>query len=48
MVDPISGKPWVTAEAIALSFDLDTRKVIDINPQAHAALSAQVIPGLAL
>ena len=48
MVDPISGKPWVTAEAIALSFDLDTRKVIDINPQAHAALSAQVIPGLGL
>ena len=48
MLDPETGAPWASAEAVVISFDLDTRKVVDINPQAQAAFLAQCAPGLAL
>ena len=48
MLDPESGKPWVTAEAIVISFDLDRRKVIEISPEALASFEEQVLPGLCL
>jgi acyl-CoA thioester hydrolase len=48
MVDPVSGKAWGSAEAVVISFDLDTRKVVDITPEAQAAYRAQAAPGLGL
>lgn len=46
MVDPDSGRPWVSSEAIAVSFDLDRRKVVDLTPEAQARFEAQVAHGL--
>ncbi|WP_309645126.1 thioesterase family protein [Phenylobacterium sp.] len=48
MLDPLTGKPWVTSEAIAIAFDLDRRKVVDIGLQAQANFQARLTPGLAL
>jgi len=48
MVDPQSGRPWASAEAVAISFDLDRRKVIDISAAALDAYRAQLRPGLSL
>ena len=48
MLDPVSGKPWVTAEAVAVNFDLDARKVVDINAAAQAGFAARVVQGLGL
>ncbi|MFN3511835.1 MAG: thioesterase family protein [Phenylobacterium sp.] len=46
MVDPVSGKPWVSSEAVVISFDLDARKVVELTPEAMAAFQARVAPGL--
>lgn len=48
MVDPVSGRPWASAEAVVISFDLDARKVIDISPEALAEYRAQAVPGIGL
>lgn len=46
MVDPDTGKPWVSSEAVVISFDLDKRKVVDLAPEALARFQARVAPGL--
>ncbi|MEO1475912.1 MAG: thioesterase family protein [Pseudomonadota bacterium] len=33
MVDPETGRAWLTSEALAVTFDLDTRKVIPTPPE---------------
>ncbi len=48
MVDPVSGKGWGSAEAVVISFDLDTRKVVDITPEAQETYRAQAVQGLGL
>jgi acyl-CoA thioester hydrolase len=48
MVDPVSGEPWASAEAVVISFDLDARKVVTISEAAHAAYLAQAVPGIGL
>ena len=48
MIDPVSGRAWVSAEAVVISFDLDARKVVDISPEAQAAYRDQLTPGLGL
>jgi acyl-CoA thioester hydrolase len=48
MVDPDSGQVWGTSEAVAITFDLDARKVVPIEPAAHDALMRQAKAGLAL
>ena len=48
MVDPQSGRPWASAEAVVVSFDLDRRKVVDISEEAQAAFHAASPDGLAL
>ena len=48
MVDPQSGRPWASAEAVVVSFDLDKRKVVDISEEAQAAYRAASPAGLAL
>jgi len=48
MVDPVSGKPWGSTEAVTISFDLDARKTVDINPEAVAQMMETSVPGLGL
>lgn len=46
LLDPETGRPWGSAQAIAVNFDLDARKVVALGPEAAAAAAAQVIDGL--
>jgi len=48
LLDPATGRPWGVAEAIAVSFDLETRKLITLTDEALAQANAQVVPGLTL
>jgi acyl-CoA thioester hydrolase len=48
MLDPVSGQPWGTSEVVAITFDLQTRKVIPITEAAHAELMKAKTEGLAL
>ncbi len=48
LLDPASGRPWGVAEAIAVSFDLETRKLITLSDEALAEANAKVVPGLSL
>jgi acyl-CoA thioester hydrolase len=48
MLDPQTGKAWGVAEAIAVSFDLKTRKMFSISPELQAAIRANAVAGLTL
>lgn len=48
MLDPETGKAWGTSEAIAITFDLDARKIVAISEEAQAELATQITPGLTL
>jgi acyl-CoA thioester hydrolase len=48
MVDPVSGRPWVTSEAVVVAFDLEARKIVENTPEAQARYRAEAIPGLGL
>jgi acyl-CoA thioester hydrolase len=48
LLDPESGRPWGVAEAIAVSFDLETRKIIALSEEALAEANAGVVKGLTL
>ncbi len=48
MLDPATGQPWGTSEAVAITFDLDARKVVPVSDAARAALAAHEVEGLAL
>lgn len=48
MLDPHSGKAWGTSEAVAVTLDLDTRKIVTASTEARAALRERVIGGLTL
>jgi acyl-CoA thioester hydrolase len=48
MLDPATGEPWGTSEAVAITFDLDARKVAPVSDAARAALAKHEIAGLAL
>jgi acyl-CoA thioester hydrolase len=48
MLDPATGEPWGTSEAVAVTFDLDARKVVPVTEAARAALAASSVRGLAL
>ena len=48
MLDPHSGKAWGTSEAVAVTLDLDARKIVTVSPAARAALERRVIAGLTL
>ena len=48
MLDPATGEPWGTSEAVAITFDLDARKVVPVTDAARAALAANEVKGLAL
>lgn len=48
LLDPETGRPWGSAEAIAVSFDLDTRKIITLSDAELARVEADAIPSLGL
>lgn len=48
MLDPATGQPWGTSEAVAITFDLDARKVVTVTDAARQALSSNEVKGLAL
>ncbi|MGB3626315.1 MAG: thioesterase family protein [Henriciella sp.] len=44
MLDPVTGLPWMTAEAVAVTFDLNKRKVI-ATPKPLMDELAEIAPG---
>ncbi len=48
MLDPVSGEPWISSEAVVVSFDLATRKALPMTDAARAALLPRITPGLGL
>jgi acyl-CoA thioester hydrolase len=48
MLDPTTGKAWGTSEAVAITFDLDARKVVAISDAARAELAKSAVAGLSL
>ena len=48
MLDPNTGKTWGVAEAVAITLDLDARKIVPISDAARTAMTAMIAPGLAL
>jgi acyl-CoA thioester hydrolase len=48
LLDPVSGRPWASAVAVGVTFDLETRKLVEIPPEAQAAFNAQAVAGLGL
>ena len=48
MLDPATGAPWATSEAVAITFDLDARKVVPVTEAARRALAKHAVAGLAL
>ncbi len=46
LIDPVSGAPWARVEAIAISFDLITRKAYAPSPEMRAALAKRAIGAL--
>jgi acyl-CoA thioester hydrolase len=43
LLDPLSGAPWCVCEALAVTLDLQARKIIANPPRAKAALDAMII-----
>lgn len=43
ILDPLSGEPWCVCEALAVTLDLQARKIIANPPRAKAALEAMVV-----
>lgn len=48
MLDPATGEPWGASEAVAITFDLDARKVVAVSDAARKALAKHEVDGLAL
>ena len=48
LLDPVSGQAWCTAEAVAVTFDLITRKTIAIPPARRKALEARIVKGMTI
>jgi acyl-CoA thioester hydrolase len=46
LIDPVSGQPWATAQAVVANFDLDARKIVSVPAELIAAMQHQVTPGL--
>lgn len=48
MIDPDTGAAWGVSEAVAITLDLDARKIVPISDAARAELMKQATPGLTL
>ncbi len=47
-LDPVSGRAWMTSEAVAVTFDLDARTVLETAPAQMAELEQIAPRGLAI
>lgn len=48
MLDPTTGRPWATAQAVAISLDLEARKIMPYTSEHRVWLEGRIVPGLAL
>lgn len=48
MLDPVSGEAWCTTEAVAVTFDLITRKTIPIPESRRKALESKLVKGMTI
>ena len=48
MLDPASGRPWATSEAVSIALDLEARKIAPYTDEYRAYLETRVTPGLAI
>jgi len=48
LLDPATGQAWGTSEAVAVTFDLDARKVVPVSDAARTALGKHEVEGLGL
>ena len=48
LLDPVTGRPWASAVAVGVTFDLDTRKLVEIPAETQAAFNARAVAGLGL
>ncbi|HEY1449012.1 MAG TPA: thioesterase family protein [Caulobacteraceae bacterium] len=48
VLDPETGAPWATSEAVAVSLDLEARRVVPLSDATKARLAERVTPGLSL
>ena len=48
VLDPDTGEPWATSEAVAVSLDLAARKIVPMTDDTKTRLAERVIPGLSL
>ena len=46
MLDPLSGEPWGTAEAVTAIFDLEARKIVPLSPKGQAKIQPMTVAGL--
>jgi acyl-CoA thioester hydrolase len=46
LLNPLTGKAWGFAEAVAINFDLDARKAIPIAEAAKPVLQQHLRPGM--
>ena len=46
MLDPDTGRAWGASEAVAITFDLDARKIVPISQAAQGELAGKAISGL--
>lgn len=43
LLDPLTGEPWCVCEAVAVTLDLQARKIVANPPRAKAALEAMLV-----
>ena len=48
LLDPETGRPWGVSEAVAVTLDLDKRKIVPVSAAAQAALNAVAVKDLTL
>jgi len=48
LLDPGTGRPWGVSEAVAVTLDLDKRKIVPVPEAAQALLNAGAVKGLTL
>ena len=48
MLDPETGRPWGVSEAVAVTLDLDKRKIVPVPESAQVLLNAGAVKGLTL
>lgn len=48
IIDPETGAPWASMEAVALTFDVHTRKALTPSAEARARVEQLVVPGLSV